>query len=80
LTSREEHPLRDLYRNGHRVTINTDDPEVCRTTLVREFAEARRLGFKARDLDRLTDHAVEAAFLTETEREALRKRIARLRR
>lgn len=71
----EEHPLPALFKEGHRVTINTDDPQVCGTNLVREFNEARRLGLKARDLDRITDHAVEAAFLTAAEREILRRRV-----
>ncbi len=75
----EDHPLPVLFREGHRVTINTDDPEVCGTNLVREFEEARRLGLKARDLDRITDHAVEAAFLTTAERDKLRKRVAKAR-
>ena len=76
----EEHPLVPLFKEGHRVTINTDDPQVCGTDLVREFAEARRLGLKKADLAKLTDHAVEAAFLTDKEREVLRKRLAHQRR
>lgn len=75
----EDHPLPRLLKDGHRVTINTDDPEVCGTNLVREFAEARRLGLKMADLHRLTDHAVDAAFLTDQERENLRKRVAKAR-
>lgn len=76
----ERHPLPRLLRDGHRVTINTDDPQVCGTNLVHEFAEARRLGLSPANLDALTDHAVEAAFLAEEERKALRRRIARGRR
>jgi len=75
-----KHPLPRLLRAGHRVTLNTDDPRVCITSLIREFAEARRLGLSTAELQSLTDHAVEAAFLTEGERRALRSRIARLRR
>jgi adenosine deaminase len=76
----EDHPLPVLFKEGHKVTINTDDPEVCGTNLVREFTEARRLGLKNADLHRLTDHAVDAAFLTNSERQALRQRVERLRR
>jgi len=75
----EDHPLPRLLRDGHRVTLNTDDPAICGTDLVREFREARRLGLSAAELDVLTDHAVEAAFLTKPERTELRNRIARLR-
>lgn len=73
------HPFDRLLRDGYRVTLNTDDPQICGTSLVREFRGARRLGLKLADLHRLTDHAVDAAFLTDAERAALRKRVARRR-
>ncbi|HEY3227027.1 MAG TPA: adenosine deaminase [Planctomycetota bacterium] len=73
----EDHPLPRLLRDGHRVTLNTDDPQICGTDLVREFGEARRLGLSSRELDALTDNAVEAAFLTKQERAELRKRVAK---
>jgi adenosine deaminase len=75
----EDHPLVHLLKEGHRVTLNTDDPQICGTNLVREFREARRMGLKAPDLDAVTDHAVEAAFLTDIERRALRNRISGMR-
>jgi len=75
----EDHPLPRLLRERHRVTINTDDPCICGTDMVREFREARRLGLSATELDTLTDHAVEAAFLTKPERAELKKRIAKAR-
>ena len=75
----EDHPLPILLKEGHRVTLNTDDPRVCGTNLAREFTAARRLGLKAPELDRLTDHAVEAAYLSGEERAVLRGRIAKAR-
>ena len=75
----EDHPLPVLFKEGHKVTINTDDPQVCGTDLVREFAEARRMGLKPAHLHRLTDHAIDAAFLTDSERAQLRNRVARAR-
>jgi adenosine deaminase len=71
----EDHPLPVLLKEGHRVTINTDDPQVCGTDLVREFNEAQRLGLKKRDFARVTEHAVDAAFLTDDERADLRRRV-----
>lgn len=72
----QDHPLPVLYKEGHRVTINTDDPQVCGTDLVREFNEARRLGLKKWDFARVTEYAVEAAFLTDAEKADLRRRIS----
>jgi len=74
-----KHPLPRLLRSGHRVTLNTDDPKVCMTTLVHEFTEARRLGITPSELDLLTDNAVDAAFLTPHEREKLKQRVAKAR-
>jgi len=75
VSSPEKHPLPRLLRDGHRVTVNTDDPQICGTDLVREFREARRLGLKPDDLRAVRDHAVESAFLTDGERAELKFRI-----
>jgi adenosine deaminase len=71
----ENHPLPVLLKDGHRVPLNTDDPSICGTDLVREFALAKRLGLREADLKAVTDHAVEAAFLSNEERAALRRRV-----
>jgi len=38
------HPLNRLLRDGHRVTLNTDDPAISGIDLTHEFGVARRLG------------------------------------
>jgi adenosine deaminase len=75
--SPDRHPLIRLLRAGHRVTLNTDDPSICVTDLVREFDEASRLGLDGLDFGLLQIHAVTAAFLSEAERADLNRRIAR---
>jgi aminodeoxyfutalosine deaminase len=37
----EDHPIRALYDAGLRLTVNTDDPEMVGTTLVREYTLLR---------------------------------------
>ena len=75
--SLDRHPLIRLLRAGHRVTLNTDDPSICGTTLVREFEEAGRLGLDGLDFGLLQIHALAAAFLGESERADVNKRIGR---
>jgi adenosine deaminase len=56
------HPGVAMLRAGLAVTLNTDDPSICGTTLRGEFARARRLGVSARDLAACTARARKAAF------------------
>ncbi|MHC4845738.1 MAG: adenosine deaminase [Planctomycetota bacterium] len=71
-----EHPFDSLRRAGLAVTLNTDDPSVCDTTLAREFALAQRTwGYDAGELAALTRAAVDAAFLDDAARAALHARV-----
>lgn len=57
------HPIKRLFDAGCCVTINTDDPVICGTTLKDEYAFAARLGMSASDLLKCTRNAVEAGIL-----------------
>ncbi|HKS17488.1 MAG TPA: adenosine deaminase [Planctomycetota bacterium] len=72
----DRHPLIQLLRAGQVVTLNTDDPQVCGTNLVREFDEARRLGLDGIAIGLLQVHAIGAAFLGKSDRAKLKERIA----
>ncbi len=68
----DAHPLRRLFDAGVPLTINTDDPVFFGTTLCNEYRlAARRFGFTADDLARLTLTGARAAFLPEADRLAL---------
>lgn len=70
------HPLPDLYRLGLKVTLNTDDPSVSDTTLTDEYLFAMAgMGLQWRDLIRILENAVDAAFLSPEERYALAHRL-----
>jgi len=69
------HPFLGLLRDGHPVTLNTDDPEVCGTTLTREFKLARQLGLDDRDCRQVLMCAANAAFLSSSDRAGLIKRL-----
>ncbi len=68
----EHHPIKKLLDARVNVTINTDDPRVCGTTLSEEYAlAAERMGLSFDDLKRCALNAARAAFLSEDERNSL---------
>ena len=60
----EEHPIRKLFDAGILVTLNTDDPDMFRTSLVREYQLAQDVfGFSAAELRQLAENSLGASFL-----------------
>lgn len=74
--SLDRHPIRALRKAGVRVTLNTDDPAVSRTTLSREYAlAAKAFGWKREDFADLLANSCEAAFAPESTKRQLRRAI-----
>jgi adenosine deaminase len=64
----EEHPLKQLFDLGVRVTINSDDPEVLETNLNNEYRIAHEiLGMSMDEIATCNRYALEASFLPEDE-------------
>ena len=65
-TEVERHPVRQLFDAGVPVTLNTDDPDMFRTTLSREYAIAQQtFGFSDEELRELARSSFQASFLPE---------------
>ncbi len=65
----EEHPLKQLFDLGVKVTINSDDPEVLETNLNNEYRIAHEiLGMSIEDIRACNQYAYEASFLPEPEK------------
>lgn len=59
----EEHPLKDLYAAGLRVSIHTDDPKMFHTRLEDEYAAVmRHLDFGLADVMTLARNAIDSAW------------------
>lgn len=68
-----EHPFRDLHEAGVTVTVNSDDPPMFNTTLTNEYVVlAEQFGFSRAELCDISLRAVDAAFLPDEQRRALR--------
>lgn len=72
-----EHPLRELYDRGVKVTINTDDPGVSRTSIGEEYRRvARQFDFTRTELMTMLENAADAAFVPRGFREDLKSTLA----
>lgn len=71
----EQHPLKQLFDLGVKVTINSDDPEVLETNLNNEYRIAHEvLGMSLDEIARCNRHAVQASFLPQARRQAVLER------
>src|SRR5215510_5056362 len=70
----EEHPLKQLFDLGVKVTINSDDPELLDTNLNNEFRIAHEvLGMNFDELQMCTTNAFEASFIPEAQKQAVKE-------
>ncbi len=70
------HPIRKLFDEGVRVSINTDNRTVSDITLTEEYANMiNYLGFTISDLYQMNLNALNFAFISSKEREELRKKL-----
>jgi adenosine deaminase len=69
----KDHPIRQYFDEGLMVTANSDDPGMFGTSLTGEYmALAEGLGFTLDELKRLSVNAIDASFLPDEDKAALR--------
>ncbi|WP_027487706.1 adenosine deaminase [Allorhizobium undicola] len=74
----ESHALPALVKAGVKVCINSDDPPFFHTSLAKDYALAAAMGFDDAAINRMTETALEAAFVDEDSRSALLARFKTL--
>ena len=73
----EEYPFLELYKKGLHVTINTDNRTVSNTNLQKEYEKiAAWYDFQVNDFERINHYAIDGAFISEEEKEALHQRFS----
>ena len=71
-----DYPLKDFLERGLKVTLNTDDPAIERTTLSHEFRYMESLlSLTEGQKKQLLLHSVEAAFTSKDRKKELRKQL-----
>jgi adenosine deaminase len=74
-----EHPLPRLVKQGLRITLNSDDPSLFRTSLADEFRVVhRRLGLAASALYKIHRESIQASFLDSREKRKLLRESSRI--
>lgn len=69
----KDHPVKDYFRQGLLVTVNSDDPSMFSSTLTDEYLALKRdLGFTLDEVKQVALNAVEASFLPDEDKAALR--------
>ncbi len=75
VTNYRSHPLRRFLEHGILATINTDDPGISGITLRYEYeVAAPQAGLSAAQIRQAQENALEAAFLSASEKQMLRDR------
>lgn len=70
----EDHPLKIFYEHGLRVTLNTDDPALFHTDLLREYRQAAmHFHFTLRDFAQFNRNAIEGCFAGPSEKAEIRR-------
>ncbi len=70
----DAYPIREYFDSGILITINTDNPSVSGTDITKEYeVVADRFGFSLEEIAQLIMNGVEAAFLGEEEKLALKR-------
>jgi adenosine deaminase len=70
----EEHPIKFLFDQGVKVTLNSDDPHLMGIDLPHEYELARRLGFTDAEIMTMNRWALEKSFLAQDIKKDLKKK------
>ncbi len=58
----KQHPLAQLFRRGVPVVLSTDDPAMFHTSLIAEYENARRMGLREEELEKIVRNGFEYSF------------------
>lgn len=62
VASYEDHPFKNYFKQGVKVTVNTDNTTVSNVTLLEEYERLLELGFSLEEIKMLVINGVEASF------------------
>jgi adenosine deaminase len=70
------HPIRTLYDEGLLITVNTDDPKMFNSSLVKEYrALVEKLDFSLDDIVKLIENGINSAWCEATKKQELMEKL-----
>ena len=73
--SYEEHPVKELFNQGVKITVNSDDPPFFNASIAGEYEVMANLGLTENELKSLTLNAIEHSFCDKKTKDELLKKI-----
>ncbi len=65
----KEHPVRDYFKDGLMVTINSDDPTMFNTSINNEYLILiQKFGFSLEEIRKINFNSIQASFMTDIEK------------
>lgn len=75
-TKFEEHPVKELYKKGIFITLNTDDPTFFKVSLIDELYKIYSLlNFKLSDIKKIVQNSFKASFISDSEKKKYISRV-----
>ena len=70
----EEHPVRDYFKDGLMVTINSDDPTMFNTSINHEYLILiQKFGFSLEEIKKINFNSIQASFMTDIEKDIMKE-------
>ena len=71
----KEHPVKELFDRGVKITVNSDDPPFFNASVAGEYEIMSKLGLSDKDLISLTKNAIQYSFCDEDTKNQLLSKI-----
>ena len=69
----KEHPVRNYFKEGLMVTINSDDPTMFDTSITNEYLVLiQKFGFSLEEIRKINFNSIEASFMADEEKDAMK--------
>jgi len=70
----KEHPIRNYFKDGLMITINSDDPAMFNTSINNEYRILiQKYGFNLDEIRKVNYHSIEASFLAGEEKDVMKE-------
>jgi len=69
----KEHPVKNYFKEGLMVTINSDDPSMFDTSITNEYLVLiQKFGFNLEEIRKVNFNSIEASFMTDEEKDTMK--------